>query len=146
VLSQEDRDNQWSSANMAHYGYSFWWVADHAVLHIIYSVGNAVTPALWQVSYVVCCRFCGSIMAKILLWLVVGTRIIRICKKYFFPLNLSSNILVHLNSSQNMVNYFAGPWTVKTQMLHLLSSHTIHHSNFPDLQLCSNQLHNLCTH
>jgi hypothetical protein len=24
VLSQEDRDNQWSSANMAHYGYSFW--------------------------------------------------------------------------------------------------------------------------
>ena len=32
VLSQEDRDNQWSSANMAHYGYSFWWVADHATL------------------------------------------------------------------------------------------------------------------
>ena len=24
VLSQEDRDNQWNSANMAHYGYSFW--------------------------------------------------------------------------------------------------------------------------
>ena len=24
VLSQEDRDNQWSSANMAYYGYSFW--------------------------------------------------------------------------------------------------------------------------
>jgi hypothetical protein len=24
VMSREDRDNQWSSANMAHYGYSFW--------------------------------------------------------------------------------------------------------------------------
>jgi hypothetical protein len=69
VLSQEDRENQWSSANMAHYGYSFWWVAAHAALHIIYNVGTAATPALCEV--VVCCRFSGSIMDKILLWLMV---------------------------------------------------------------------------
>jgi hypothetical protein len=24
VMSREDRDNQWSSADMAHYGFSFW--------------------------------------------------------------------------------------------------------------------------
>jgi hypothetical protein len=70
VLSQEDRDNQWSSANMAHYGYSFWWVAEHAVFHI-YSVGTAVTPALCEVSNVVCCRFSEGILYKILLWLTV---------------------------------------------------------------------------
>jgi hypothetical protein len=33
VLSQEDRDNQWSSANMAHYGYSFWFVVGATVVH-----------------------------------------------------------------------------------------------------------------
>ncbi|PNF35163.1 hypothetical protein B7P43_G08768 [Cryptotermes secundus] len=35
VMSREDRDNQWSSANMAHYGYSFWFVVGAVILHFL---------------------------------------------------------------------------------------------------------------
>ncbi|XP_021921167.1 clarin-2 isoform X2 [Zootermopsis nevadensis] len=35
VMSREDRDNMWSSANMAHYGYSFWLVVGAVVVHVI---------------------------------------------------------------------------------------------------------------
>ncbi|KAG5866903.1 hypothetical protein JTB14_033548 [Gonioctena quinquepunctata] len=35
VLSREDRDNEWTSENMADFGYSFWFVAGAAVASFI---------------------------------------------------------------------------------------------------------------